>query len=270
VDVELTVTNIPLIANPGGQYTGVEGEAIVLDGSNSVGNIVLYEWDTDNDNIYEYSSPSPTQSHIFTEAGSYYIIRLRVTDDLDSTAEALTLAYILDALPTADFTGSPTSGMAPLTVNFTSNSTGFDQPLTYEWDFDNDGTVDSSEENPSYIYSNSGTYAVNLTVTDSDGSSDSLTRTNYITVCYPPARITGVAPVHYSSMQAAYDDAEDGGTIQSQAQVFVEDLTINRNISLTLEGGYDCDYSTHIGITTLHGDMTISNGIVTLENFILE
>ena len=164
-----------------GPYTGTEGEAITLDGSGSTdpdGTITLYEWDIDNDGTFDYSSSLATQSHTYAQQGTY-TINLRVTDDLGATDEATTTATISDTLPTADFTGSPTSGLAPLTVNFTDNSTGYDQPLSYEWDFDNDGIIDSTVQNPSNIYT-AGTYSTSLTATDSDGSTNSLTRTDYI------------------------------------------------------------------------------------------
>ncbi|HDH11382.1 MAG TPA: hypothetical protein ENG83_04150 [Nitrospirae bacterium] len=61
----------------------------------------------------------------------------------------------------------------------------------------------------------------------------------------------------------------DGDTIQAQALTFTENLNFNRNISVTLEGGYDCNYSAIIGNTTLNGNMTISNGTITTENLII-
>ena len=44
--------------------------------------------------------------------------------------------------PTADFSGTPTTGTAPLKVDFTDASTG--SPTGWQWDFQNDGTVDST------------------------------------------------------------------------------------------------------------------------------
>ncbi|WP_455709795.1 outer membrane protein assembly factor BamB family protein [Methanosarcina mazei] len=82
----------------------------------------------------------------------------------------------------ADFTATPTSGFSPLTVNFTDQSTG--SPTSWSWDFDNDGTVDSSEQNPSHTYEKAGTYTVNLTVENSAGS-DSEIKTDYIAVSTP-------------------------------------------------------------------------------------
>ena len=186
------LANNPPFADSDGPYTGIEGQAITLDGSGSTdseGTITLYEWDIDNDGIYDYSSSSPTQSHTYAGQGTY-TINLRVTDDLGATDEATTTADISDTSPAADFTGSPTSGTAPLTVNFTDNSTGYDRPLSYEWDFDNDGVIDSTAQNPAYTYNEAGTYTVKLTVTDSDGSANALSRTDYITAALPVYTLT--------------------------------------------------------------------------------
>ncbi|MFH1422534.1 MAG: PKD domain-containing protein, partial [Planctomycetota bacterium] len=60
--------------------------------------------------------------------------------------------------PQANFSAMPTAGGAPLTVQFTNNSTG--TISSYAWDFNNDGTVDSSLQNPSFSYTASGTYTV--------------------------------------------------------------------------------------------------------------
>ncbi|WP_230629299.1 PKD domain-containing protein [Methanosarcina barkeri] len=83
------------------------------------------------------------------------------------------------SVPIADFTATPTSGNAPLTVNFTDASTG--DVSSYSWDFDNDGTVDSTEQNPSHTYETAGTYSVNLTVVNTTISSTK-TKTDYIEV----------------------------------------------------------------------------------------
>jgi PKD repeat protein len=71
----------------------------------------------------------------------------------------------LDALPvpvSADFEASPMDGAVPIAVRFTSASTG--DITSWEWDFDSDGTIDSTEPNPSHIYTEMGPYTVTLTV----------------------------------------------------------------------------------------------------------
>ena len=69
----------------------------------------------------------------------------------------------------ADFSATPTMGTAPLTVTFTNQSTG--GWTSAQWDFDNDGTVDSTQQNPTHTYDNPGWYTVKLTVSDGANSS---------------------------------------------------------------------------------------------------
>ncbi len=89
---------------------------------------------------------------------------------------------VIDPGPVADFSATPTEGTTPLRVRFKDQSTG--TPLSYAWDFDNDGIIDSTTKNPTYIYRTAGTYTVTLTVTGAGGS-DSETKFNYITVTNP-------------------------------------------------------------------------------------
>ncbi len=78
----------------------------------------------------------------------------------------------------ADFTATPTSGTAPLTVQFTDLSTG---ATSWAWDFENDGIIDETAQNTSHVYPASGTYTVNLTVSDGIGS-DTKIRSGYIII----------------------------------------------------------------------------------------
>lgn len=71
--------------------------------------------------------------------------------------------------PVASFRASPTSGTAPLPVNFTDTSTG--APTSWSWTFGDGGT--STAQNPSHTYSAAGTYTARLTATNSAGSSSS-------------------------------------------------------------------------------------------------
>jgi hypothetical protein len=80
----------------------------------------------------------------------------------------------------------------------------------------------------------------------------------------PPVRTA--AGGSYYGLQDAYDAALDGDTILSQAVVFNENLDFNRNISVTITGGYDCYYSTNVQKSVVNGTITIRNGTVTIEN----
>jgi PKD repeat protein len=83
--------------------------------------------------------------------------------------------------PVADFSGSPTTGDAPLTVTFSDSSTG--SVYSWAWDFGDGGT--SSAQNPAHTYTAAGTYNVSLAVTG-PGGTDSNVKTGYITVSTPP------------------------------------------------------------------------------------
>jgi len=96
------------------------------------------------------------------------------------------------APPVAAFTGSPTSGNKPLTVNFTDQSTN--SPTSWSWTFGDGGT--STAQNPSHVYNNAGTYTVSLTASNAGGS-DAETKTNYITATDPlPGKATNPSPTN--------------------------------------------------------------------------
>jgi PKD repeat protein len=82
--------------------------------------------------------------------------------------------------PVASFSATPDAGDAPLTVHFADTSTGGVQ--SREWDFQDDGTTDSTLATPQFVYATPGVYTARLTVTNGAGS-DSTTAT--ITVTEP-------------------------------------------------------------------------------------
>lgn len=101
-------------------------------------------------------------------------------------------AYVGNESIIADFSASPLSGKAPLTVKFTDTSTG--SPTTWKWDFNSDGTIDSTVKNPVYTYSTAGTYSVTLTATNNTVS-DEITKSNYITVGNGPTASFTASPL---------------------------------------------------------------------------
>ena len=59
------------------------------------------------------------------------------------------------------------------TIQFTSTTNGGIPPYTYQWDFQNDGIIDSTLVNPAFTYNNTGSYVAKLTVKDSQGLTNS-------------------------------------------------------------------------------------------------
>lgn len=86
--------------------------------------------------------------------------------------------------PVADFSAAPTAGQAPLTVTFTDLSTN--SPTALEWDFTNDGFVDSTSAAPTHTYSTPGTYPVRLRAANASGSDEEI-KPGYIVVTAPSA-----------------------------------------------------------------------------------
>src|SRR5207249_5626593 len=98
-------------------------------------------------------------------AGSY-TATLTVTGSGGSNSKSVTI-QVNTPPPTANFTANPTSGNAPLTVQFTDQSSG--GITSRDWNF-GDGSAHSTALSPSHTYNNAGTYTVTLTVTGSGGS----------------------------------------------------------------------------------------------------
>jgi PKD repeat protein len=81
----------------------------------------------------------------------------------------------------ADFQADPTTGHAPLTVNFTERSYAIPPTTTWSWDFDGNGSMDSHEQHPTWTYQEPGAYTV-LLETSNDSTVDTFTREQYINV----------------------------------------------------------------------------------------
>jgi PKD repeat protein len=83
----------------------------------------------------------------------------------------------------ADFSVSSVGGSEGFIVVFFANmSSGGVSPLTYAWDFENDGVIDSIEWQPWHRYRESGTYTVSLTVIDATRDADTEVRWNCLTI----------------------------------------------------------------------------------------
>jgi len=137
------------------------------------------------------------------EATSPYLVRTReitVADNKLTMAMGIfdeyTMLNYLDieaasqpTPPLAQFYGNITQGEAPLTVSFTDTS--INDPTGWQWDFDNNGSIDSTSQHPIHVYPAAGTYSVKLTVSNEDGS-DELLQENYISVTAPVAGRKGL------------------------------------------------------------------------------
>ncbi|MBI5852458.1 MAG: PKD domain-containing protein [Planctomycetes bacterium] len=138
------------------------------------GGILSWVWDFENDGTPDAFVQNP--SHTYPVAGQYSV-RLTATDAQNGTQSFTRTNYISVDPITANFTGAPTIGAAPLLVNFTDTSVGV--VTSWAWDFDNDGITDSTQQNPSWVYATAGQYTVKLTAING-GQNDVELKTAYI------------------------------------------------------------------------------------------
>lgn len=86
--------------------------------------------------------------------------------------------------PIATCSADPTTGIAPLTVNFSGSGSDPDGTIiSYNWNF-GDGTT-STEQNTSHTFQSDNTYTVSFTIEDNDGGKT--TKTLIVTVHQPPS-----------------------------------------------------------------------------------
>jgi PKD repeat protein len=179
--------NIP-VANFGADNMNGNAPLAVQFTDKSIGAATAWAWDFDCDGTIDSTSEDPQYTY---STPGIYSVSLAVTGSCGSNTETK-IDYITVTIPppVAGFSADNTTGEAPLAVQFIGESAG--AVTSWAWDFDCDGTVDSTDEDPEYTYNTPGTYSVSLTATG-PGGSDTETKTGYITVNAPPA-ISVLAP----------------------------------------------------------------------------
>ncbi|MFA5330856.1 MAG: DUF3344 domain-containing protein [Methanoregula sp.] len=172
---------VPVVSFTGSPTTGTSPLSVQFTDT-SLGVPTDWQWDFNNDGIIDSTEQNP--AHTFTSAGTY-TVNLTASNsygsDTASRANYITVTAS-STVPVANFTANATFGSMPMTVQFTDESTNL--PTSWQWDFNNDGIIDSTEQNPAHTYTTAGTYTVNLTATNGDGS-NTLSRSNYIAVIDP-------------------------------------------------------------------------------------
>ena len=118
--------------------------AIMNDGSASYGQKTFY------------SGYALAELHDRDATSSRYNVLLKTMEFFDYTLPA---GYLL-----SNFISNKTAGGPPLEVQFTDIS--LSDPaipvISRKWDFDNDGTIDSEEQNPVWTYNQGGVYSVKM------------------------------------------------------------------------------------------------------------
>lgn len=189
-----------LTENPIDSLIGLEGspfEGMVFTGSNQ-----FYNWYIDNLTpaegtiipFYEngYGNVSIMNDGAATFGHKAFYLSYSLAELIDRDANSSRYNVLLKIMEffeyefsedyiLSDFIADKTAGGSPLEVHFTDISlSNQDHPVEYwEWDFDNDGTIDSYAQNPVWTYNNPGIYDVKL-ITSNGEKTDTLIKEKYI------------------------------------------------------------------------------------------
>ena len=180
---DISTKNETQITNSGSAHSpDIYGDRIVWEdyrnGRDNVGWVDIY--------IYDLATKKETQ---ITTNGSalrpaIYDNRVVYSDDRNGNSDiymsTISSGEPEPIPPVAAFSATPTSGKAPLKVQFTDKSTG--TPTKWKWSF-GDGTY-STAKNPAHTYSKAGKYTVALTASNVAGS-NTLKKSGYINVAAP-------------------------------------------------------------------------------------
>ena len=166
--------SVEIKAKPVASFTyTVSGTTVTFNSTST--NATGWEWDFGDGNVSYDEDPV----HTYDFGGNYYVT-LTVSNECGTSTKNI----FVNTAPTADFSGSPTTGCAPLTVQFTNESSS--NAITFNWQFPGGTPSTSNQQNPVVIYTLSGTHSVTLTATNAVGS-NTVTKTGYITVQSIPA-----------------------------------------------------------------------------------
>jgi len=189
--------------------------------------------------------------YVFNTTGTYDIQLIAGNSTVNNTI--VKTGYIIvdtPVTPVANFTANPTSGRASLTVQFTDTSTN--NPTSWRWDFNNDGIIDSTQQNPLYKYMTAGVYTVTLNATNAAGS-DIETKTDYITVTAPNPQTFAINETTYLTYFDSSGYIKDLNTIVDGDVLDIGPLN-NKNMFIDRA----------LNITRINGTGQITNGTITI------
>jgi PKD repeat protein len=141
-------------------------------------------------------------------AGGYNVV---VTNP-DGQQAMLTNGFtVTSTAPVAEFSGSPSNGVAPLTVTFIDLSTN--GPDTWNWDFGDGNATNATVQNPVHTYMTGGLYIVSLNVSN-PGGSNIMTKVGYINVTNGTSKIGVVRNNKTWLLDASGNGAWGSGDLQ--------------------------------------------------------
>ncbi len=165
--ISITISLLSFSQGPTAQFTATPlsvciGDNVTFNSTSINGNSPInhYSWNFGDGN----SATTQNATHAFTTAGTY-TITLVVTDQNNLADPEVKLNYItVNPTPVSQFTFTNNGCILPAAITF-NNQSSSGSNFSYAWNFGN--TQTSTQQNPPTIsYANTGTYNVDLLVTN--------------------------------------------------------------------------------------------------------
>lgn len=168
--------------------------------------------------------PSPEAQNAIDFSQSRIIVFLQNQQTQEVYQSKKQPTVFTDAIHAA-FRTPETAGAAPLMIAFEDmSSPASARPITsWQWDFDSDGTVDSTDPEPVWTYTSAGDYDVTLTIGDGVDT-HTTTRNNYVHAVTNQADILVVNGIEYPTYAAEMASFYGSSAIHGAHQVDVWDL----------------------------------------------
>jgi hypothetical protein len=97
-----------------------------------------------------------------------------------------------------------------------------------------------------------------------------MTGTKYVAANFTQLDYSRIDGVSYGTLNNAYAAATNQKVIQVRDLTFTEDLTLDKNIAVTLEGGYSTWFDSRGGYTTLDGKLTVAQGSLVADMLVVK
>jgi len=229
--------------------------------TNSTRNASSFLWEFGDGNTSTATNPT----HTYAEDGMY-TVTLNIRSNCGEIVVQIPITII--STPEAAFTLDQPNGCAPLTVQFTNESSASATEL--EWSFPGGTPATSTEENPVVTYSEGGSYSVSLTATNEIGT-ETIQEENIIVVDPLPTpdfsaevdNETFTATFTNTSTEANSYSWEFGDGNTSTAENPTHTFAIDGSYAVTLTATNDC------GSTTITQNITVGEAptpLFTAEN----
>lgn len=284
--------NIQISTKPQANFTtplnACVGVSICFNNTTLTGNygptcssMTLYTWDF-GDGTTGSSSQSPC--HTYTTPGTYTVT---MTASNPCGTSTITRQVCVVASPVPSFTLDQESGCGPLTIaaTNTSNTLSGCSPATYQWvvtplanscgtgSWSFTGGTTASSVNPSFLFSNAGSYSIRLNVTNACGT---FSHTKNVTIKAKPnptfgnipaavcqnGSVTPTATVNncYATTPVTYAWSFPGGTPASSTQENPGPIVYNTpgNHTITLTVTNECGSNTITRSITVNPAPTVS------------